>query len=88
MLTELYAVRPRGRISLADQDDPADVTTLAEVLVFSELDDYTTPQVFSWVQKAGAYVGFAVGARLRVIFQGNYFDLHELEFEIANGGEA
>lgn len=88
MLTELYAVRPRGRISLADQDYPVDPATIAEVLVFSELDDYTTPQVFTWVQEAGAYVGFAVGARLRVIFQGNYFDLHELEFEIANGGEA
>lgn len=88
MLTELYTVKPRGRVSLADADYPADLNTLAEVLVFSELDDYTTPQVFTWVPEARAFVGFAVGARLRVIFQGNYFDLYELEFEIASGGEA
>lgn len=88
MLTELYAVKPRGRISTADEDLETDAATRAELLVFSELDDYTTPQVFTWVEESKSFVGFAVGARLRVIFRGNYFDLHELEFAVASGGEA
>jgi hypothetical protein len=85
-LTELYAVTPVGRVSLAEYDEPADPTTLLSVEVYSELDGFTTPQVFVWEPTTLKWVGFAVGAKLRVLLRGNYFVLNEVSFEVQLGG--
>lgn len=85
-LTELYSVKASGRVSMAEDSEVADPTTLLTVEVYTELDNYTTPQVFMWESVSQRWVGFAVGGKLRVLFKGNYFLLHEVVFELGLGG--
>lgn len=85
-LTELYSITPYGRVSDAEYDAPVDPLTLMTVEVYSELDNYVTPQVLTWEPLSGRWVGFAVGAKLRVVMSGNFFALHEVEFELGLGG--
>lgn len=83
--TELYAVKFVGRISAADVDYPEDLATLLKVEVYSELDNYAQATQFVWEPASKEFVGYAVGAKLRVIVRGDFFDLQEVIFDLAAG---